>query len=57
MERKKLWLLPRSNEVDLKEMDGECGPGLADGFGFMSRCRRFGGTGVCIPQGEDGGVF
>jgi len=43
--------------VDLKEMDGECGPGLADGFGFMSRCRRFGGTGVCIPQGEDGGVF
>jgi len=23
--------------VDLKEIDGECGPGLADGFGFMSK--------------------
>ena len=41
MERKKLWLLLRSNAVDHKEMDGECRPGLADGFGFMSKVPSF----------------
>jgi hypothetical protein len=41
MERKKLRLLLRSNEVDLTEMGGECGPGLADGFGFISKVSSF----------------